>query len=222
MISICLEGIIKDIKENRVLNDISLQMTGGKIYGLRGKNGCGKTMLMRAICGFIIPTKGKVIINGKQLHKDIHFPESIGVLIENPAFLNEYSGYKNLKLIGDILGGVKSEDIEHALYQAGLDAKDKKTYGKYSLGMKQKLGIANALLCEPEIIILDEPINALDEDSMKKIKETLLRIRDNGKIILVACHDKEELNYLADEIFIMSEGKIIGREKKENEIFVSV
>lgn len=209
MIEIQLRNVSKKIKGTTILEDISLLFRSGQIYGLRGRNGCGKTMLMRTICGLMIPTGGEVVINGKVLHKDIAFPESIGALIENPSFLPHCTGYKNLKILGELGGNVSDEDIVFALERVGLDVEDKRTYRKYSLGMKQKLGIANAIMGEPDIIILDEPINALDEESVEKVKNCLIELRDRGKLIIIACHDKEELEYLSDVIFVLKDGRVV-------------
>ncbi|MBR3462108.1 MAG: ABC transporter ATP-binding protein [Saccharofermentans sp.] len=211
MSEIRIENINKKIKDAVILNDVTLTFSSGKIYGLKGKNGSGKTMLMRTIAGLLIPDSGTVTINGKTLHKDISFPESIGILIENPAFLPQYTGYKNLKLLASLSDGISDGDIKTALERVGLDPDDKRTYKKYSLGMKQKLGIANAIMGEPDIIILDEPINALDEETVRKIKDVLLDIRDKDKLIIIACHDKEELEYLSDEIIEIKDGSITGR-----------
>ena len=213
MSEIKIEDLSKQIKGALILDKVSITLTSGKIYGLRGKNGSGKTMLMRAMAGLLIPDAGFVIINGKTLHKDISFPESIGILIENPSFLPQYTGFKNLKLLAGLTGGISDEDIKMALDRVGLDPEDKRTYRKYSLGMKQKLGIANAIMGEPDIIILDEPINALDEESVKKIKKALLEIRDKGKLIIIACHDREELEYLSDIIYEIKDGSIVDRKE---------
>lgn len=213
MTKIVLEEVCKKIKGNTILSDINLELEGGRIYGLKGQNGCGKTMLMRTICGLIIPDSGRIIINDEELHKDIEFPRSIGALIENPAFLMKYTGYDNLKLLASLQKGLYADDIRTSLRRACLDPDDKRIYRKYSLGMKQKLGIANAIMGEPELIILDEPINALDEESVDKIKGVLIELRDSGKLIIIACHDKEELEYLSDEIIEMKEGRIIRRKE---------
>lgn len=210
MMEIKLKGVSKDIKGVRILKDINMTLKGGTIYGLRGKNGCGKTMLMRTICGLLIPTKGEVIIEDEVLHRDIAFPKSIGVLIENPSFLQQYTGFQNLKMLAGIQGSIGDEDIRLAMQQVGLEPDDKRIYKKYSLGMKQKLGIANAVMGEPDIIVLDEPINALDEESVKRVKDVLIKLRDQGKLIIIACHDREELEYLSDIIFVMKDGVITG------------
>jgi ABC-2 type transport system ATP-binding protein len=207
-----LENICKSIKKAVILNDISMSFASGKIYGLKGKNGCGKTMLMRAISGLMYIDSGKVTIDGKVLHKDIDFPESIGILIENPSFLSKYTGFKNLKLLASLRGNITDEDVRLAIERVGLDPDDKRTYRKYSLGMKQKLGIANAIMGEPDLIILDEPINALDEESVAKIKSVLLELKEKGKLIIIACHDKEELEYLSDIIYLLKDGCFVGTE----------
>lgn len=217
MSEIKIEDLSKSIKGALILDKVSITLTSGKIYGLRGKNGSGKTMLMRAMSGLLIPDSGSVIINGKTLHKDISFPESIGILIENPSFLPQYTGFKNLKLLAGLTGNISDDEIRTALERVGLDPEDKKNYRKYSLGMKQKLGIANAIMGEPDIIILDEPINALDEESVKKIKKVLLEIRDKDKLIIIACHDREELEYLSDIIYEIKDGSIVDRKEITND-----
>ena len=206
-----ITDVNKTIKKAPILRDIYLEFTGGKVYGLRGKNGSGKTMLMRAICGLITPDSGIIDINGKILGKDISFPESIGVLIENPAFIGNYTGFKNLKVLASIQNRIGDEQIRKALEDIGLDPDDKRTYRKYSLGMKQKLGIAAAVMENPDIIILDEPINALDEVSVEKVHDILDEQKKRDAVIIIACHDKEELDQLSDEIIEISDGRIINK-----------
>lgn len=209
MTKIEIIGLKKQLNGDTILDDVNLTLTSGKIYGIRGKNGCGKTMLLRSICGFILPTEGEIRINDKVLHKDISIPESIGALIENPSFLGEYSGKQNLEMLAKLAGKYDPDAIMHALEQVALVEDCDKKYGRYSLGMRQKLGIANAILNEPDIIILDEPINALDEDSVFHVRDSLFSLRDKGKLIIIACHDRDELDILSDEIFLMSHGKMI-------------
>ncbi len=203
-----INNLTKKIHGTTVLDNISLEFNSNKIYGLSGKNGSGKTMLMRAISGLIRPTTGEIIIGDGILGKDFSFPPSIGVLIENPSFIPKYTGFKNLKLLASIQNKISDSEIKQTLNDVGLNPNDKRPYRKYSLGMKQRLGIACAIMERPEIILLDEPINALDESGVALIKELLLRFRDNS-IIIISCHDREELEYLSDEIFVMSESRII-------------
>lgn len=206
-----ITDVNKTIKKAPILRDINLEFTGGKVYGLRGKNGSGKTMFMRAICGLITPDSGIIDIDGKILGKDISFPESIGVLIENPSFIGNYTGFKNLKVLASIQNRIGDEQIRKALEDIGLDPDDKRTYRKYSLGMKQKLGIAAAVMENPDIIILDEPINALDDVSVEKVHDILEEQKKRGAVIIIACHDKEELDQLSDEIIEISDGRIINK-----------
>lgn len=204
-----IENISKKIKGVTVLKDINYIFEGGAVYGLNGKNGCGKTMLMRMIAGIIHPTEGKVSINGKILGRDISFPESLGMLIEAPAFLNEYTGYDNLKILADVQKNVSKQEISEVLEAVGLDPKDKRKVYKYSLGMKQRLGIAAAVMGKPEVILLDEPINALDVDGVKTIRTLIRNLVDENRIIIIACHDKEEMDFLADKKIYMSDGMIL-------------
>jgi len=212
-----VRNLTKIISGNLILDNINIKMTRGKIYGLKGKNGSGKTMLMRAICGLILPTEGEVIIDGQVLGKDISFPNSLGALIESPGFISNYSGFKNLKILSEIQGKIDDNKINEVLTMVGLDPKEKKKFKKYSLGMKQKLGIAAAIMEEPEIIILDEPTNALDESSVISLRKTLQKYRDAGALIIISCHDSEELEFLSDEIFFMENGRLKLYNKRQKE-----
>lgn len=206
---ISLENISKNIAGVPVLKNISYEFEGGKIYGLKGKNGCGKTMLMRSIAGLMKPTGGSIMIDDEALYEDMDVPKSIGILIENPSFLPEYTGFDNLKMLSCMDKSIKAEDIRKLLEEVGLNPDDKKKVRKYSLGMKQRLGIAAALMGDPKIILLDEPINAIDETGVAKIRDLIRSKKSKDRVIIVACHDKEELEYLADEIVHMSDGRII-------------
>ena len=203
-----IQNLSKTISKNPILRNITIGRERGKIYGLRGKNGSGKTMLMRAICGLILPTEGSVSIDGEVLGKDISFPRSIGALIENPGFIANYSGLKNLQILAAIQNHIGQKDIEAIMEQLGLDSADPKKFKKYSLGMKQKLGIAAAVMENPDLIILDEPINALDEKSVEIVKQLLLNHKERGALIIISCHDREELEFLSDEVFCMEDGQI--------------
>lgn len=205
-----LEDYCKSFKSAEVLKNINLTLESGKVIGLKGKNGSGKTMLMRAISGLILPTSGKVYINDKELGRQISFPPSIGILIENPSFISNYTGFKNLKILASIQNRISDDEIRDAIRKVGLDPDDKRTFKKYSLGMKQRLGIAAAIMERPDIVILDEPINALDEAGAGLIKGLLDELKSNGSLIIIACHDTEELNYLSDEIYEIYDGEITG------------
>lgn len=210
-----LEHYTKNFKKVTVLDDINLTLESGKVIGLKGKNGSGKTMLMRAISGLILPTSGKVFINDKELGKQISFPPSIGLLIENPSFIANYTGFKNLKILASIQNKISDEEIREAIRKVGLKPDDPRTFRKYSLGMKQRLGIAAAIMEKPDIVILDEPINALDEAGAGLIKGILDELKANGSLIIIACHDTEELNYLSDEVYEIYEGQLVDKEAAE-------
>ena len=210
-----LEHYTKNFKKVTVLDDINLTLESGKVIGLKGKNGSGKTMLMRAISGLILPTSGKVFINDKELGKQISFPPSIGLLIENPSFIANYTGFKNLKILASIQNKISDEEIREAIRKVGLKPVDPRTFKKYSLGMKQRLGIAAAIMEKPDIVILDEPINALDEAGAGLIKGILDELKANGSLIIIACHDTEELNYLSDEVYEIYEGQLVDKEAAE-------
>ena len=203
-----ITDLVKDIKGKRIIDHVNLHLESGKITGLKGVNGSGKTMLMRLVCGLITPTSGSIVINGKRLGKDITFPESVGILIENPAFLDAYSGFENLKLLASIKHRIGPEEIRQTIARVGLDPDDKKKYRKYSLGMKQRLGIAAAVMEEPDIIILDEPTNALDSDGVAMLKEILHDQRERGALVLISCHDLPTLQELSDEIYLMESGAL--------------
>ncbi|MGN0316773.1 MAG: ATP-binding cassette domain-containing protein [Lachnospira sp.] len=205
-----IENFKKVIKGTVILDNINIQFNGGMIYGLKGVNGSGKTMLMRAVAGLILPTEGHVYIDDKELGKDISFPPSIGMLLENPAFINYLTGIDNLRMIASIKGIITEEEIRNALIKVGLEPDDKRTFKKYSLGMKQRLGIAAAIMGSPEIVILDEPMNALDENAMGMVRGVMSELKENGSLVIIACHDTEELIQLADKVVRIIEGKIIG------------
>ena len=203
-----IENYSKKIKDTVVLENINMVLNDGMIYGIQGENGSGKTMLMRGICGLIKGSEGCITIDGKVIGKDISFPEDIGILIENPSFIPKYTGYKNLKLVADIQGKVDKEEIIKTLQKVGLKPDDKRTYKKYSLGMKQRLGIACAIMGTPKLIILDEPFNGLDEKGVLQIRDVIKGLKQKNCIVIVACHDKEQLEYLSDEIYVIKEGKL--------------
>lgn len=205
---ITVKDYTKKLSHNIVLDDINLVLTSGKIYGFIGKNGSGKTMLMRAICGLILPTSGCVMIDGKIIGKDISFPKSVGVLIENPGFIPSYSGFRNLKVLAQIQNKITDEKIIETMENVGLDAYDKKSFKKYSLGMKQKLGIAAAIMENPELLILDEPFNGLDEGSAEKVRKLIMSAKNENNIVILSCHDSDEIENLCDETIEIKSGRI--------------
>lgn len=209
MVQIEVDHVTKRIRKNTVLQDVTAVMHEGKIYGLQGVNGSGKTMLMRAIIGLIRPSEGQVSINGRVLGKDIEFPESIGFLLENPAFLGRYSGFDNLNMLAGIRRLATPEQIRESIWAVGLDPSDRKKYRKYSLGMKQRLGIAAAIMEAPDIVILDEPTNALDEAGISLVKGILTEQKQRGALVIVSCHDIGILKELSDEIFRMDAGRVV-------------
>lgn len=209
MANIKLSDITKTIKKKTVLENINLEMHAGTVIGFKGINGSGKTMLMRMITGLIRPTSGSVYIDDKELHKDISFPPSVGALLENPAFIDGYTGKENLKLLAGIKGLVTDDEIDEILDFVGLsNAKDKK-YKKYSLGMKQRLGIAAAVMEKPEIVILDEPTNSLDSEGVEMVKSLVRREKERQSLVIIACHEYEILKSLSDIIYSIEDGKII-------------
>lgn len=205
---ITLNNVCKSIQGAQILKDISLEFESARIYGLYGANGSGKTMLMRAIAGLMKIDGGHVIIDGSEIGKDRDFPDSIGFIIENPSFLNTYTGFENLKLIADLKRIADDKAICDALKRVGLDPKDKRKFKKYSLGMKQRLGIAAAIMEKPELIVLDEPTNALDEDAVELLINILKEEKSRGALIILACHDFEFMSQVADRIFYLKGGKL--------------
>lgn len=205
-----VKNVIKEIGSDMVLKDITFSMEKGKVYGIQGKNGCGKSMLMRVICGLVLPTQGTVTVNGETLGKEISFPRSVGVLIEKPGFLESYTGLDNLKMLASIQRKVKEEEIVETLKRVGLEENMNKKFRKYSLGMKQKLGIAAAIMEKPELLILDEPTNALDEKSELQFWKMIEEEKERGALILISCHDSERLESVCDCIYRMEQGQIVG------------
>ncbi|MBD7913147.1 ATP-binding cassette domain-containing protein [Clostridium cibarium] len=203
-----IKNLSKVLKGTTVLSKVNLQLEKGKIYGFIGRNGSGKTMLFRAICGLIRPTEGKILIDGKELNEDISFPESVGVIIENPGFWGNYTAYENLKILSSIKNIIDDEQINSQLSRIGLDQYKKLKYKKFSLGMKQKLAIVQAIMEKPDLIVLDEPTNALDEESCNLVREMILEEKRRGATILVASHNSDDINILADKKFKIDNGLV--------------
>lgn len=207
--NITIENVSKEYKNEYVLRNITLTLQSGKVYGLYGKNGSGKTMLMRMICGLIRPTTGRIYIDGKELGKNISFPNSVGALIENPGFIESFSGYSNLKMLADIKRIIGKKEIEEVLKHVNLYDQKNKKVRKYSLGMKKKLGIAAAIMENPELVLLDEPMNALDKNSMECVRKIINHLKAQNKLIIIASHDLDDLNNISDEIIKLELGEIV-------------
>lgn len=206
---IILENVSKVIRNVEVLNDINLSFEKGKIYGLRGYNGSGKTMLLRMIAGLIQPTKGIVSVDDEILHKDIDFPEDMGVLIENPNFWNNYTAKEVLYSLAVINKKIGIQEIDKALKRVDLDPDDKRTIRKYSLGMKKRLGIAQAIMEEPQILLLDEPSNALDKKGVEMVRAIIQEEKERGALIILASHQQEDLE-ICDVVIEIEDGRIVG------------
>lgn len=203
-----IKNVTKIIGENIILDKINLDFYRGRIYGIKGRNGSGKTMLFRAICGFI-RTEGSITVNGEVIGNGGTYAKNLGVVLEYPGFIPNYSGFKNLKYLAQINNKISDEEIKDALVKVGLDPIEKKVFKKYSLGMKQKLGIAQAIMENPDVIILDEPTNALDEDSVKRIYDMMKKLKAENKVVIISNHNKEELEAVCDEIYTIENGKIV-------------
>lgn len=205
-----IKNYCKSIKSRPILNNVSYNFEYGKIYGIYGHNGSGKTMLLRAIAGLLVPDSGSVVIDGKVLHKDMSFPPSIGIVIENMNLLPQYNAFDNLKILGKIKKTATDEDIKTALERVGLksDLKVK----KFSLGMKQRLNIAQAVFEKQKIILLDEPTNALDNDGVQLIYKLLKEEKERGALVVITTHHKEDLEEICDVVLKMTEGEL--HEKK--------
>ena len=204
-----IEHITKRFKEYRVLDDVSLTFETGKVHGIIGRNGSGKSVLFKCICGFMFPDSGKIYVDHKQIGKDIEVPEKTGVLIESPGFLPNYSGFKNLQFLAALNGKVTKEEIKEILKIVGLENAGHKKVGKYSMGMKQRYGIAQVLMEKPELLILDEPMNGLDYKGVEDIRKIILNLKEEGKTILIASHNRDDVEILCDTVTEMDQGKVI-------------
>ncbi len=196
------------IGKTQILKDINVSFEQGKIHGLIGRNGSGKTMLMKCICGFIKPTSGEITVDGKRVGKDVDFPKNMGIIIETPGFIPYYSGYKNLKLLAGLNNRIGKKEIMQSMEQVGLDPKLKRHVRKYSLGMRQRLGLAQAIMENPDLLILDEPFNGLDKDGVKDMREYLLSYKEQGKTILICSHSAEDISVLCETVHEMDKGVI--------------
>ncbi|WP_454939538.1 ABC transporter ATP-binding protein [Evtepia sp.] len=208
-----IKNYTKVLKGATILDRVNLVLEGGTIYGFIGRNGSGKTMLLRAIAGLIRPTEGQVILDGeKELHKDSDFPPNMGVLLERPNFLNYLSGMDNLKMLAEIQGKIGEAEIAQWLQRFQMDPTDKKIFKHYSLGMKQKIGVIQALMEDQTLIVLDEPFNALDEEAVQVLREILLERKAAGNLIMLTSHHKEDIEALCDVVYRIDQGKVMPAE----------
>lgn len=215
--AIVLSQVVKQFGEEKVLKEITHEFEAGKVHGIVGNNGSGKTVMFKCICGFMRPTSGKILVRGKEVGKDIDFPERMGIIIETPGFLPFKTGFRNLQILASIKGTIKREDIIRVLERVGLDAAMRKPVSKYSLGMRQRLGIAQAIMEEPDLLILDEPFNGLDKHGVEDIRNIILELKEQGKTILLASHNGEDIRLLCDTVCEMDAGvlqEVSGHDKE--------
>ncbi len=205
---ISVKNVTKKYKEYTVVNNVSLNVEKGDIVGLIGRNGSGKTVLMKLICGLVASTSGEISVNEKLIGKDIDIPDNIGVIIETPGFLPNFSAFNNLMQLAKINRKIGKNEIRNAIQKVGLTPNDKKHVGKYSLGMRQRLGLAQAIMEDPDLLILDEPMNGLDKESVSEIREYLLELKKCGKTILLTSHSAEDIDVLCDMVYEMNKGSI--------------
>ncbi|MGN0299136.1 MAG: ABC transporter ATP-binding protein [Lachnospiraceae bacterium] len=203
---IVVENVTKVYQKQTVVSNVSVQFEDGKISGIVGRNGSGKTLLFKMICGLVKPTSGEITVNGERIGKDVDFPSSIGVIIETPGFLPFQSGYRNLMELAGINRTINKQQVKEAIRMVGLDPESRKVVGKYSLGMRQRLGIAQAIMENPDILILDEPMNGLDEQGVREMRELFAKLRALGKTILIASHNREDIEVLCDKVYHMDAG----------------
>lgn len=204
-----IKNMSKSFKSHKVLNDINISIEKGSVCGFVGLNGSGKTLLMKVIAGFLKPDCGTVLVQGKEVGKEVDFPEDIGVIIETPSFMPYISGYKNLYDLYSIKGIPDKEKIRKTMQLVGLDPDNKKFVFKYSLGMRQRLGIAQAIMEEQSLLILDEPMNGLDKKGVEEMRTLFLRLKEAGRTIVIASHNQADIDYLCDKVYELDNGNII-------------
>lgn len=205
-VGIEVEHVYKSFGKEHVLKNISFKIPSGSIYGVVGNNGSGKTVLMKCICGFMKCDRGRIVVNGRQVGKEVDFPDRLGVIIETPGFIPNLSGYKNLKILAALKGRIGKTEIRETIRRVGLDPDMRKPVAKYSLGMRQRLGIAQAIMENPDVLVLDEPMNGLDETGVEEIRKLFLGLKESGRTLLIASHNKEDIEVLCDKVYRMDGG----------------
>ncbi len=203
-----MKSVVKRWGNNTVLKSVDLAVNSSEIVGIIGHNGSGKTVLMKCICGFITPDSGEITVSGRRVGKDVDIPKNIGLIIESPGFLPNFSGFSNLWQLAKIRGKISKEDVRRVIEKVGLNPDEKKHVGKYSLGMKQRLGIAQAIMENPDILILDEPMNGLDKNGVEDMRKLLLQLKDEGKAIIIASHNSVDIDVLCDRVFEITKGTL--------------
>lgn len=203
-----VQGVSKSFQGTKVLDNVNVSFEQGQIHGIIGRNGSGKTLLIKIICGFIRPDAGRVLVSGKTVGHGMTYPKGIGAIIETPGFLPSQSAYENLRYLASFQNTIGPEEIRQAIQLVGLDPYDRKHVGKYSMGMKQRLGLAQAIMEDPDILILDEPMNGLDEQAVEEVRKLLLEFKEKGKTILLATHVAEDIRLLCDSVYKMTHGVI--------------
>lgn len=215
-VKIQIDQLSKSFGTVKILENINLEFEEGKIYGLVGRNGSGKTVLLKLICGLLSPTEGTISFSGLSQQPKEFSAENMGILIENPGFLPEYDAFHNLKYLADIRKKIGKEEIKQAIRLVGLDPDSKKHVGKYSLGMRERLGIAQAIMEDPQILLLDEPMNGLDNEGVEDIRRLLIRLKESNKLIILASHSKEDIGLLCDEVYRMDHGRVVEKQTVRN------
>ncbi len=208
MDAVCIENAGKQIKDTWIYQDVTVSFESGKIHGLIGRNGAGKTMLLKSICGLTRVSTGTIRVFGKLIGTDTEIPDSIGAIIEVPGFLSNLSGFANLKYLAGLRKQIDDNAIRECMDLVGLDAANRKHVGKYSLGMRQRLGIAQAIMENPDLILLDEPMNGLDNEGVNDVRELLLNLKEQGKTIVMASHHMEDITELCDTVSVMNKGHL--------------
>lgn len=201
-----MKSVVKRWGNNTVLKSVDFSVNSSEIVGIIGHNGSGKTVLMKCICGFITPDSGEITVSGKRVGKDVDIPKNIGLIIESPGFLPNFSGFSNLWQLVKIRGKISKDDVRRVIEKVGLNPDEKKHVGKYSLGMKQRLGIAQAIMENPDILILDEPMNGLDKNGVEEMRKLFLQLKDDGKAIIIASHNSVDIDVLCDRVFEITKG----------------
>ncbi len=204
--AVSVKGISKHFDRECVLKNVTRDFEKGKIHGIVGNNGSGKTVLMKCICGFLLPDEGEVTVDGKRIGRDVDFPGDLGIIIETPGFLPNLSGRKNLEILASLNKKIGVKEIEEAITRVGLDPRMKKPVGKYSLGMRQRLGIAQAIMEDPSLLILDEPFNGLDKNGVSDMRELIRGLKKEGKTVILSSHNQTDIDELCDTACEMDAG----------------